>query len=139
MNLTLKTATKSETKLVQDFFAENLAVDNPWITNEEFLCPFGVEGAIRRNQVVILKFGEEIVWALRFYPRKRDKIVSVYQFALDKKFTGKWLVKKMLEKTWYKVFEVNCFSDSSFNEYYKKTWWELISDNGKMKVWKIKI
>ncbi len=122
MNLTLKTATKQETKLVQDFFAKNLTKDNPWITNEEFLCPFWVEWAINRKQVVILKYEEEIVWALRFYPRKRDNIVSVYQFALDERFRWKWLIKKMLEKTWYKVFEVNCFSDSSFNEYYKKTW-----------------
>ncbi len=139
MNLTLKTATKQETKLVQDFFAKNLTKDNPWITNEEFLCPFWVEWAINRKQVVILKYEEEIVWALRFYPRKRDNIVSVYQFALDERFRWKWLIKKMLEKTWYKVFEVNCFSDSSFNEYYKKTWWELKSDDGDMKIWGIEI
>ena len=103
------------------------------------MCPFWVEWAVNRKQVVILKYEEKIVWALRFYPRKRDHIVSVYQFALDEKFRWKQLVKKMLEKTWYKIFEVNCFSDSSFNEYYKKTWWELVGDNGEMKVWRLEI
>jgi uncharacterized membrane-anchored protein len=45
-----------------------------------------VEGAVNRKQFVILKFEEKVVGALRFYLRKRDNIVSVYQFALKEKF-----------------------------------------------------
>ena len=76
---------------------------------------------------------------MRFYLRKRDNIVSVYQFAIDKDFRWKQLVKKMLEKTWYKTFEVGCYSESNFNSYYEKTWWKLVSDDWKIKTWKFNL
>ena len=132
MKLILKIAEKTEIKKVQKFFEKYLNENNPWITNWEFLCPFWIEWAINRWQVVILKDKENIVWALRFYPRKRDNIVSIYQFALDENFRWKWLIEKMLRKTWYKNFEVACFINSEFNEYYKKTWWIEFSRNEKI-------
>jgi len=139
MILKLKIAEKIETKKVQEFFEKHLDKNNPWITNEEFLCPFGIEWAINRKQIVILKNEEKIVGALRFYPRKRDNIVSVYQFALDEKFRWRWLIKKILEKTWYKSFEVNCFINSSFNEYYEKSWCKLDSSDEKFNYWRFGI
>jgi len=139
MILKLKIAEKIETKKVQEFFEKHLDKNNPWITNEEFLCPFGIEWAINRKQIVILKNEEKIVWALRFYPRKKDNIVSVYQFALDKDFRWRWLIKKMLEKTWYKVFEVNCALNSNFNDYYKKNWWKLEKNDRKFNYWRFKL
>jgi hypothetical protein len=78
MKLILKIADKSEIKSLQLFFSLHLNEKTPWIVNWEFLCPFWVEGAVKRNQVVILKNGLKIIWALRFYPRKRDNLVSVY-------------------------------------------------------------
>ena len=139
MNLILKIAQKAETKKIQNFFAKYLQKWNPWIVNEEFLCPFWVEWAVNRKQVVILKFEEKVVGALRFYPRKRDNIVSVYQFALEERFRWKWLIKKMIQKTWFKYFESTCFVDSSFNDYYQKTGWKLEKSDEKFNYWRFKI
>jgi len=139
MKLTLKIAEEFEIKSTQLFFKIYLDSETDWITNEEFLCPFWVSANIKKWQVVILKNWIRIIWALRFYPRKREKLVSVYQFALDEKFRWKWLIKKMLEKTWYKDFELNCFINSEFNEYYKKTWWNLEKIDNKFNYWRIKI
>jgi hypothetical protein len=139
MKLTLKIAEESEIKNIQLFFKIHLNSDTHWIVNEEFLCPFWVSSAIKRNQIVILKQWFRILWALRFYPRKRDDIVSVYQFALAEKVRWKGLIKKMLEKTWYKDFDLACFLNSDFNKYYNKTWWKLFSKDEKLNYWRMYI
>lgn len=136
MKLTLKIAEEIEIKSIQLFFKMHLKENTPWITNEEFLCPFWISSAIKRKQIIILKNWIRIVWALRFYPRKNDNITSVYQFALDEKIRGKWLIEKILKKTWWKVFEVSCFINSEFNEYYKKTWWILEKNDKKFNYWR---
>jgi len=132
-----------QTKQVQNFFKKYLDKNSPWITNEEFLCPFWVSANIKKWQVMIIQYEEKILGALRFYPRKREKIVSVYQFALDECIRWKWFIKKNLEqiskKTWYNIFESNCFLDDSFNNYYKKTWWILKKSDEKINYWEIKI
>ncbi len=132
MKLILKIAEDKEIKLVQDFFKKYLGDfeiflqdDSTWIISYEFLCPYWVKWAVKKGNVVILKNDNKIYWALRFYPRKRDNITSIYQFALDKKVRWKRLIFKMLEKTWYENFESTCFLNSKFNEYYKKLWWKL--------------
>jgi len=136
-------AQPSQTKQVQNFFKKYLNKNSPWITNEEFLCPFGVSANIKKWQVMLVQDGEKILGALRFYPRKREKIVSVYQFALDESIRGKWFIKKILEqiskKTWYNIFESNCFLDDSFNDYYKKTWWILKKSDEKFNYWEMEI
>jgi len=38
----------------------------------------------------------------------------------------------MLRKTWYRTFEVACFVDSEFSEYYKKTGWKEFSKDKKI-------
>ena len=139
MKLTLKIAEEFEIKSIQLFFRIYLDSETDWIVNEEFLCPFWVSSAIKRKQIVILKEWVRILWALRFYPRKKEKIVSVYQFALNEKIRGKWLIKKMLKKTWYKDFELISFLDSKINEYYKKTWWNYEKSDNKFNYWRIKI
>lgn len=139
MKLILKIAEVSETRQIQSFFEKYLDENTPWIPNEEYLCPFWVSANIKRWQVIILKRWFQIMWTLRFYPRKTDNIVSIYQFALDKRVRWKWLLRKMLEKTWYEIFETNCFLDDSFNEYYKKTWWKLIRSNTKFNYWSFNI
>jgi len=128
-------------KQVIEFFEKYLDKNNEAITWREFLCPFGVSNAIKRNQVMIVLEEDEIVWAVRFYPRKRDNIVSVYQFAISENYRKKGLLRKMLEKTWYKIFEVVCPLNHSFNKYYLKTWWKIEKSDEKfnyliLKIWK---
>lgn len=135
MEIILKFAEVIETKNIQDFFLKYLKEDNPWIVNGEFLCPFGIEWAIKRKQIIILKYKNDILWALRFYFRKRDGIVSLYQFALNEDIIWKWLIKKMLQKTWYNKFESICFKDSYFNNYYLKSWWKFDRSDTKFNYW----
>lgn len=139
MKLVLKIADVLETKQIQLFFWKYLDKNTPWIINDEYLCPFWVSSNIKRWKIVIIKNWLELMWALRFYPRKTDNIVSVYQFVLDERIRWKWLLKKMLEKTWYKSFQTNCFLDDYFNNYYKKTWWKLLKNDYKFNYWKLEI
>ncbi len=139
MKLILKIAEKSEIKSLQLFFKLYLNEETDWIVNWEFLCPFWIAAAVKRKQMVILKEGIRIVGALRFYPRKNNIWVSVYQFALAEKVRWKGLIKKMLEKTWYKNFDLTCFVNSEFNKYYEKTSWELEKKDEKFNYWSLEI
>lgn len=139
MKLTLKLAEETEIKPIQTFFKRYLNKNNPGIVNGEFLCPFWVSSAIKRKQMIVLKNWFQILGALRFYPKKTDNIVSLYQFALSEKIRWKWLIKTMIWKTWYKSFEINCFLNSDFNEYYNKTWWKLEKSDNKFNYWIINI
>lgn len=80
-----------------------------------------------------------IIAATRFYPRKRDNVVSLYQFAIDKKYRGQNFLKKMLFVTGYKDFEVICLLDSSFNEHCKKTKWFLSKKDEKYNYWRMSL
>jgi len=133
----IELATKQYVKQIVSFFEEYLDESNEAITGREFFCPFGVKAAVQRKQVIIVLENEKIVAALRFYPRKRDNIVSIYQFAIDENNRWKDLLKKMLIKTGYKTFEVICPLDSVFNEYYKKTNWTLKTKNEEYNYWNL--
>jgi hypothetical protein len=138
--MTIKLATEQEKKEIILFFNKYLDITNDAITCEEFLCPFGVSSAIKRKQVIVAMndFGE-IIASVRFYPRKRDNIVSVYQFAIDEKFRGQSVLKKMLIATNYKNFEVLCPLNSGFNKYYEKTNWSLKKKDKKFNVWNLSV
>jgi len=136
MDLLLKIADNNEINDIQNFFASYLNEKNSWIFSLEYLCPYWIKWAILRKQVIILKKNNKIVWALRFYPRKKEDIVSLYQFALSEEIRWKKLIKLMLKKTWYNIFETNCGISSNFNNYYKKTWWKLSKINKKCNIWK---
>jgi len=132
----IKLATKENENEVVFLFQENLDKNNPAIYSQEFFCPFGLKSAIQRKQVVVvLNEKNEVVAGLRFYPRKRDGMVSLYQFVIEDKYRGKNLLRKMLEKTGYKKFEVLCPIEIDFNEYYKKTDWKLEKKNNNFNYW----
>lgn len=121
----IELATKRYENEIIIFFEHYLDKNNEAITGREFFCPFGVKAAIKWKQVIIILDNQKIIAAIRFYPRKRDDIVSVYQFAIDENNRGNNLLKKMLLTTGYNEFEVLCPLKSPFNEYYKKTNWVL--------------
>ena len=122
------------------FFQENLDKENKAIYSEEFFCPLGLKKAIKDKNVVIIESEDlEIVAGLRFYLRLGDNIVSVYQFAIDKKYKGVGLLKKMLKKTGYKEFEVLCPVGIGFNNYYKKTNWVLKKIENDLNHWILKL
>jgi len=112
-------------KEIINFFEKYLDKNNEAITGREFFCPFGLTAALKKKLLIIIFDNEKIVASVRFYPRKRDHIVSVYQFAINENYRGQSLLKKMLSITGFKTFEILCPLNSKFNEYYKKTSWQL--------------
>ncbi len=113
-------ATEKNTKQLVDFFDKNLKKDNKAIHSREFFCPFGVRSAVKKNRVMLTLDDEKIIAAVRFYPRKRDAIVSVYQFAIDINYRRNSLLQKMLQEIRYDTFEFICPKDIEFNTYYEK-------------------
>lgn len=122
------------------FFNKNLVRDNDAITSEEFFCHFGIRAAIKRNQIVVCTENYRVVGALRFYKRKRiPGLASLYQFAIDKNHQSENLLKKMLEITNCDSFETSCPIKSNFNNYYKKTGWNLKNFDSKNNYWILNI
>jgi len=140
MNFKIKYAEKLEIEKVIEFFSKHINKDNDWIISEEFLCPYWIKWAILRKQmIIIVDNNDNIFWALRFYPRKIDDIISVYQFALDERIRGKDIIKKMLKFTGYNIFQAQSFVNSNFNNYYIKQNWKLIKENEKNNCWELVI
>jgi diaminopimelate decarboxylase len=122
----IKLATKEYSEEIVEFFENNLKRENEALYSEEFFCPFGVKAAVGGGQIMLAIDGEEIVGAVRFYPRKRDKIISLYQFAVDEKYRGQKIMnlifKAILEKEkGFQFLEALSPIKISFNSFYKKT------------------
>lgn len=116
----IELATEKYTKQIIDFFDNNLDENNKAVHSREFFCPFGVKGAIKKEWIVIGIDEDKIISAVRFYPRKTDGIVSVYQFAVDDKYRGSKLLQSMLKLTEFNQFEFKCPKEIEFNTYYDK-------------------
>ncbi len=122
-------------KQIIDFFDNNLDKDNKAVHSREFFCPFGLRAAIKKSWVIIGIDKNEIISAVRFYPRKTDGIVSVYQFAVDEKYRGNKLVQKMLSVTGHEQFEFKCPKDIEFNNYYDKIGANIIKHDKQYNYW----
>lgn len=78
------------------FFHENLNPNSSEIYSEEFVCPLGIQAAIRRKQMVVAIVDGQIVGASRFYRKKTTNTISLYQFAISEQYRGKGILKRML-------------------------------------------
>lgn len=86
----IELAKNNFTEPVIRFFDKHLDKNNSAIISREFFYPLGIKAAIGRNQIIYCLENDKIIAALRFYPRKKDNIVSVYQYLpLLKNFAGK--------------------------------------------------
>ncbi|MEX1028483.1 MAG: GNAT family N-acetyltransferase [Paenibacillaceae bacterium] len=110
---------------ITSFFYEHLTSDNDALYSREFFCPDGVQAAIRRGQVMVAVDDDRIVGAVRFYKRKTQNIISLYQFAIDAQYRGQGLLIRMFAVIGEAPIEISCPIDSTFNEYYIKTGWIL--------------
>ncbi|WP_254475918.1 GNAT family N-acetyltransferase [Brevibacillus sp. HB1.4B] len=117
------------------FFQNNIQENNDGISNREFLCPDGAFAAVRRRQVVVAIDDNQIVGALRFYPRKSDQTISLYQFAIRPSHRGQRLMDKMLQILGECPIEVICPTTSKMNEYYEKSSWRLKEEKTDSNIW----
>ena len=136
-NISIKFASHKDENELQSFFSKCLSVNNKAIYNEEFLCPYGVRFAIKRRDVIIAVVDTEIIGALRFYIRKRENKISLYQFAVASNYRGLGILRKMLQKLSGKEIIVKCPINLFFNDYYVKTGWSLINHNDIFNIYSI--
>ena len=52
---------------VVTFFNENLDRNNSAVYSEEFVCPLGIQAAIKRKQMIVATVEGQVVGAFRFY------------------------------------------------------------------------
>ncbi|HAM79505.1 GNAT family N-acetyltransferase [Ornithinibacillus bavariensis] len=133
--LDIKLAVQSNTNEVLAFFDENIDMDSGTIYNREFVCPDGVKAAIRRNQMLIAIKDDNLVGALRFYKKKTDNSVSLYQFAICKTHRNRGLLKDMLSYINAGPVRATCPKHSSINHYFRKTGWTLYETKGELNSW----
>jgi predicted GNAT family acetyltransferase len=117
------------------FFKENLDRNDSAVYSEEFLCPLGIKAAIRRKQMIVAIVEGQVVGAFRFYRKKTQNKISLYQFAISEVYRGKGLFKKMLKTINDLPIVALCPTDSKFNDYFHKTEWELQGQNEEFKTW----
>ena len=77
----------------------------------------------------------QVVGAFRFYRKKTQNKISLYQFAISEAYRGTGLLKKMLTRINDLPIVALCPTDSKFNNYFQKTEWELQAQNEEFKMW----
>lgn len=128
-----------EYESINIFFDENIIKADFPEHYYEYFCPYGLKAAIKREQVIVLKDDDKILGALRFYPRKKEKLVSLYQFALSEQVRWKGILEKMLKFTWYNNFWFQVFIDMSLNYYFEKKNWSLNKTEKEFNYWQLNI
>ena len=122
---------------VVSFFNENLDSNHSAVYSEEFVCPLGIKAAIRRNQMIVATVEGQVVGAFRFYRKKTQNKISLYQFAIRGDYRGQGLLKKMLKPINDLPIMILCPMNSDFNDYFRKTGWSLQEQNEEYKIWVI--
>ncbi|MER2169762.1 MAG: GNAT family N-acetyltransferase [Psychrobacillus psychrodurans] len=117
------------------FFQENLDPNSIEIYSEEFVCPLGIQAAIRRKQMVVALVDGRVVGASRFYRKKTANTISLYQFAVCTEFRGTGILKKMLLFIMDAPVVVLCPVASDLNNYFLKTDWMLQKKTNDFNTW----
>ncbi len=78
----------------------------------------------------------QVVGAFRFYRKKTQNKISLYQFAISEVYRGQGLLKKMFKTINDLPIVALCLTDSDFNEYYYKSGWNLQEQSGEFKIWR---
>ena len=120
---------------VVSFFNENLDSNNSAVYSQEFLCPLGIKAAIRRKQMIVATVNGQVVGAFRFYRKKTQNKISLYQFAVSEIYRGQGLLKKMLETINDLPIISLCPTDSNLNDYYVRSGWYLQEQSEEFNVW----
>ena len=135
---TIGIAGPKDTQRIVAFFKVYLHDNNPAIYSQEFLCNYGVSGAIRRQSVIVAHEKDSIVAACRYY-RRKDGDISLYQFAIREDYRGRHLLFNMLKTLGNVCFHSKCPAEIEFNNYYKKTGWILDRTDKKYCHWILQI
>lgn len=120
---------------VVSFFNGNLDRNNSAVYSDEFLCPLGIKAAIRRKQMIVATVEGQVVGAFRFYRKKTQNKISLYQFAISESYRGQGLLKMMLKTINDLPIISLCPTDCYLNDYYYKSGWDLQEQKEEFNVW----
>ena len=120
---------------VQSFFQKHLAREMEGIYSDEFVCPLGVRAAVNRQQMLVAVVNGEIVGAMRFYPKKTVRKVSLYQFAIAERFRGRGVLQQMLTRCGDAPIYALCPAESNFNTFYEKAGFQLLEQENGFNEW----
>lgn len=134
-NFDIKIAGACHSNDLINFFSENLDQNNKAVYNREFFCPLGLRAAINRKQMAVLLINDRIIAAARFYPRKRDNTISLYQFAVRENFRNQKLMNRLFTLFGSTPIETLCPLNIQFNRYYEKCGWRLIKSDDDFNYW----
>ena len=130
-NILVGIAERNMIQAIIQLSADTLKPDNDAIYNEEFLCPQGLRASVTKGFVITAFSGKCLCGMLRFYPNKRMEQISVYQFAVSESERGRGIVPLMLSflrEHYNGAIICKCPTDSSFNDYYRKTGWTKVAE-----------
>lgn len=130
----IRPAAISEVQEVISFFDLHLAGSPTIKEMPELGCAMGVRAAIRRDQLLVAFENEYIIAALRFYRRKRDGGVSLYQFAVKPEFRGRHLLNALL-KTLDADITAQCPKSDALNGFYQRNDWVLSGADERFNYW----
>ena len=133
--MTIQLARTDQIPSVQSFFQKHIAREMEGIYSDEFVCPLGVRAAVRRQQMLVAVVNDEIVGAMRFYPKKTVRKVSLYQFAIDERFRGLGVLQKFFDHYGDVPIHALCPVESSFNTFYEKSGFQLRKQGNEFKEW----
>lgn len=92
----------------------------------EMLCNQGTRSAIRKGLVVVARYDTGLIGAMRYYRRKSNSVVSVYQFAVDASYRGYGVFDGLLLHTGGDAFEAACLQDAPIVQYFHARGWSEI-------------
>jgi N-acetylglutamate synthase-like GNAT family acetyltransferase len=118
------------TAFLKRYFDERLVLEEL----PEFGCPMGIRAAVRNREIVIAIEEERIVAALRFYRRKRDIGISLYQFAVAPAFRESRVID-MLLRTLGSDVTAQCPKAAELNAFYRGNGWQLRSSDNRFNYW----
>lgn len=127
-------ATVSDTSAVIEFFSQQLQDIEIDLAFREFTCQLGLRAAIRRKEVLVCVDQDCLIAAARFYRRKRDHRISLYQFAVDPNYRGLHLISHLLMLLDADVI-AKCLKQANLNYFYQRNGWSLIDTDNRFNYW----
>jgi len=117
------------------FHEKYLSPNNKNLYSAEFSCPSGLRAAVKRKEIIVALEDGNVVGMARFYLSKRHGHASLYQCAIEERYRGTGLLKRMLSLISAFNIVCRCPLDLSLNSYFSKLDWKLKLQDIRFNYW----
>ena len=132
MDVFLKFAEPNQFENIKAIQNKCINHNNKAIYSEEFFCLNGLKVALRNKCVLVAQVDDVVVGFVRFYINKREKRISIYQYAVLEQYRGNGISLDMFEflrKYYCLDLIVKCPTKIYFNNFYKNHRWFLCGED----------